>query len=579
MARKTRKLDFVPMGTVQEAAADSRPIPMYRAGLYARLSFESERNRDSNTIETQMELLNRFVSESTDIVAEKRYFDISQTGTDFDRSGFDEMMKDIRDGRINCVIVKDLSRLGRNYIEAGDYIERVFPFFEVRFIAVNDGFDSSKSEAGLMVSMSNIFNEYYSRDLAKKVKAAYASGWSKGQYVSGTVAYGLMKDPVKKGHLIHDPQTVGNVVRMFDLFLAGAGYQEIAHIFNKEGILNSRAYKYYRKHGVLPTTFDTRWFGVSIRQLLTNRIYTGDGVFGRYSYDSFRDKKLMREPEENWLIVPDTHEAVVPREVFDRTQEEIQRRKTEREAKIKDPGVKSVAAQNLFKGKIFCADCGKAMYLQWDWQTCASYMCATYVSKKECPSHRIHEGQVKKEVLAVIRTHISIYLDNMKMLRRINRKQESLRKFDLYGREISKCHREIAKLNRRKEQLYEDYANHLIDAEQYETFKNQDALREKELQARIAEITKYRAGCDMNFRTDEEWAALIEKYRNVQELSKPLVDAFVEKIEVHEDGKITVHLIYDDMLEELVQMTKKRKAETEDSAVLSDEKKGDALHG
>lgn len=149
MARKSRKVDFVNVGVVaddtrhrtKEAKAEIKH-PVFRAGLYARLSLESEENRERNTIETQMELLKKFVDQTTDIVVEKEYFDISKTGTDFERSGFDEMMQDIRSSRINCVIVKDLSRLGRNYVEAGNYIERVFPFFDVRFIAVTDGYDS-----------------------------------------------------------------------------------------------------------------------------------------------------------------------------------------------------------------------------------------------------------------------------------------------------------------------------------------------------------------------------------------------------------------------------------------------------
>ena len=175
MARKSRKINFVNVGSELLAAQAEEVTVMNvsHAALYARLSFESDKNRERNTIETQMALLHSFVEDQNDIVVEKEYFDISKTGTNFEREGFDEMMQDIKNGLIDCVIVKDLSRLGRNYVEAGSYIERVFPFFNVRFISVNDHYDSKRDDVSLLVGMSNIYNEFYSRDLAKKVRSSY----------------------------------------------------------------------------------------------------------------------------------------------------------------------------------------------------------------------------------------------------------------------------------------------------------------------------------------------------------------------------------------------------------------------
>ena len=178
MARKSRKINFVNVGSELLAAQAEEVTVMNvsHAALYARLSFESDKNRERNTIETQMALLHSFVEDQNDIVVEKEYFDISKTGTNFEREGFDEMMQDIKNGMIDCVIVKDLSRLGRNYVEAGSYIERVFPFFNVRFISVNDHYDSKRDDVSLLVGMSNIYNEFYSRDLAKKVVHIASTG-------------------------------------------------------------------------------------------------------------------------------------------------------------------------------------------------------------------------------------------------------------------------------------------------------------------------------------------------------------------------------------------------------------------
>lgn len=566
MARKSRKTDFVNAGTTAADAASVKAEheaeakhPVYRAGLYARLSFESGANRERNTIETQMELLKKFVDQTTDIVVEKEYFDISKTGTDFERSGFDEMMQDVRSSRINCIIVKDLSRLGRNYVEAGNYIERVFPFFEVRFIAVTDGYDSEQGEAGLAVCMSNIFNEYYSRDLGKKIKAAARSNWAKGRCVAGNLAYGLKRNPADRYQIIHDEETAPNVVRMFEMFLDGATYAEIAAAFNREGLLNPRAYKRFKSTGQIPDTFDIRWQTNSIPKFLSNRYYAGDSVHGQHTNDSFREKHQQREPEENWIIVENTHEPIVSKEIFEKAQQEMERRKAAHKA-AKSPGKYSVSDRNFFGKKIVCADCGKTMYLQRSGTDKAAFNCGTHFLKKKCFSHRIYDTDVYEKVLKLIHTHMNVYLDKVAMIRRLNARQESIERYDVIGKEIRKCHKELDSLAANKERLYEDYVSHIIDAEQYEAFKEQDGVKERSLQARIVELSEYRAGYSINFQTDKEWEKVIDAYRDKRKLTKKMVDAFVEKIEVGADRKLTVHLYYDDMLEKLAAYAKEREA-------------------
>ena len=568
MARKSRKIDFVNNKTADNYAAhaeenskeDIIKCPVFRAGLYARLSFESVVNRERNTIETQMEFLKKFVDQTTDIVVEKEYFDISQTGTDFERSGFDEMMQDVRSGKINCIIVKDLSRLGRNYVEAGTYIGRVLPFFEVRFIAITDGYDSEKGEANLAVCMSNIFNEYYSKDLSKKIKAAARSNWAKGRCVSGNLAYGLKKNPEDKYQIIHDEETVQNVVRMFEMFLNGATYTQIAKTFNEEGLLNPRAYKRFKSTGKIPDTFDTKWYHNTIPKLLSNRYYAGDSVHGQHTNDSFREKKQQAEPEENWIIIENTHKPVVSREIFEQAQKEMERRKAEHKA-VKSPGKYKVADRNFFKNKIVCADCGRTMYLQRSGKDKAALECGSHLLKKQCFSHRIHDTDVNDKVLKIIHTHMNVYLDKVAMIRRLNKKQENIAKYDIFGKEIKRYHKELESLVVNKEKLYEDYVSHIIDAEQYEAFKEQDSIKEKELKAKIEELSEYRAGYSINFHTDKEWENIIDTYHNKRKLTKKMVDAFVEKIEIDRHKSVHIHLYYDDMLKKLASYAKEREAE------------------
>ena len=229
MARKSRKVDYVNVGNKENLVteAENQCEKVSHAALYARLSYESEKNRERNTIETQMVLLHNFVKEQKDIVVAKEYYDISKTGTNFERDGFNEMMQDIKEGNIDCVIVKDLSRLGRNYVEAGSYIERVFPFFNVRFISVNDHYDSFRDDISLLISMSNVYNEFYSRDLAKKIRSSYRTSWANGEFPSGQMAYGYEKDKDNPHQLIPDPVAAPVVKKIFQYFIDGMTYAEI----------------------------------------------------------------------------------------------------------------------------------------------------------------------------------------------------------------------------------------------------------------------------------------------------------------------------------------------------------------
>lgn len=565
MARKSRK-KYHSQGVgsggadavVGEITKETEKI--YHAALYARLSLESEANRDRNTIETQMQLLHSFVDGTKDIVAEKEYFDISQTGTDFDRPGFDEMIQDMRIGRIDCVIVKDLSRLGRNYVETGNYIERIFPFFNVRFIAVTDGYDSTKEDVNLMVCLSNIFNEYYSRDLAKKIKASARANWKEGKCVAGSVSYGLMKDPDDKHRLIPDPETAPVVREIFDWFLSGKTYAQISNMLEERGIVNPGAYKIRKKKGAIPDGTNCKWGNTTIRRILMNRYLAGDSVHNQYTNDSFAERKMVSNPESEWIIVEDTHEAVVPRDIFNRAQEEMTRRS---EVPVKNPGLYKAADLNLFRGKIRCADCGFTMYLNThNGGKTVRYVCGTYMKGGgRCTSHLVDGNKVYDETLRVIHAHMNVYVDTVEMIRRLNSRQKTMERYDVVSKEIRRLRNDIKKLNTKRSQLYEDYTLKLIDEEQYDEIREKDARREKQLKEKLNHMLSVQAANDRNFHTDKEWEGIIEKYRNKRRLTKDMVDAFVEAIYVHVNGFLEIKLRYEDTLKELVDFAKTREAE------------------
>lgn len=269
MARKSKKVDFVNVNDLGPQASQL-PVPAkavcYKTGLYARLSEETEANRERATVETQMDLLRKFVAERDDMVIAKEYVDISCTGTNFERPGFEEMMQDMRNGVINCIIVKDLSRLGRNYVETGNYIERVFPFFGVRFIAVTDGYDSDKPGEELLMPLKNMINEMYVKDLSRKMKTAHRAYWKNGEYSSGAVPYGYVNID---RHLYPDDKVKGTVQEIFRLFLQGSSMKEIARRMSQKEI-NPKAYKMLRFGHEIPADFNTKWNYVTVRTILTN---------------------------------------------------------------------------------------------------------------------------------------------------------------------------------------------------------------------------------------------------------------------------------------------------------------------
>lgn len=563
MARKSKKVDFVNVGKAAAAAATAakEEKPIFRAGLYARLSLESDANKERGTIENQIGLLKKFAEGADDIVVEREYMDVSKTGTNFERAGFEEMMRDIRDGRINCVIVKDLSRLGRNYVEAGNYVERVFPFFEVRFIAVTDGYDSIREGADLSVCMSNIFNEFYSRDLAKKIRASYRANWKCGSNVSGNLAYGLMSDPRDRHHIIADPDTAPVVVRIFDMFVNDKmGYAEIAKTLNDDGVIGPKAYKHFKRTKELPVNYNPEWRGGTVSRMLCNPYYAGDSRHNEHGRDGFAEKKQWREPEENWIIVEDTHEPIVPRALYLKAQERL-KEIHENSPKYGKKNEGELACRNFYKKKIVCGDCGSTMYLIKNQNGAANFVCGGHQTKKGCSRKSICESAVNDEVLRVIRTHTNVYVDSMEMLRRMNRKTESMKKYDVLTKEIQRLYHEIEKVAAHRQHLYEDYAERLIDAEQYGAFADKDVAEEAELRKKLNEVTEYQKKYDRNYCASHDWETAIEKYRNIRHLTKKMVDAFVEKIEIFSAGEVAVHLVYDDMLNELKAYAEEREAE------------------
>ena len=557
MARKSRKNMMLQENT---ALPDKEKKVLFKAGLYARLSHEKEENIERGTIETQMELMKNYVKDHEDIVIEEEYYDASFTGTNFERPDFKRMLEDAKTGRINCIIVKDLSRLGRNYVEMGNYIERVFPFLNVRFIAVTDDFDSFRPGTDLMMPLKNIVNEFYAKDISKKVSTAHRRKWTTDEYMCGFAPYGYLKSKTEKNRIVVDEATAGNVRLIYKLFLEGKGYTPIAKYLNEQGIMSPLMYlkslgyqQNVRTNGV--------WTKTTVKSILTNQAYIGSAVHGKVVIEKYNNIPLHATDPSEWVIVKNTYEPLVDKEPFEKAQERVKKISDAYFAKefTKHPPNE----KNLLKGKIVCGDCGKGMRLSPRTTKSYVYFCGTFSDgiNPACSRHKIDQEDVNKAVFAQISNHMRCCIDALRVIRELNARSNGLKKYDVYEKAITRQRRELEKVNRNFSELYGDYSEHLINESEYLTLKQQYLLKSEALKKEIDNLLVSQNLYSKNYKIDEDWENLINKYLKCRKLNKELADAFVDKVQVFEDGRISVNLVYDDCLEELLQVKNKREGD------------------
>ena len=557
MARKSRKNMMLQENT---ALPDKEKKVLFKAGLYARLSHEKEENIERGTIETQMELMKNYVKDHEDIVIEEEYYDASFTGTNFERPDFKRMLEDAKTGRINCIIVKDLSRLGRNYVEMGNYIERVFPFLNVRFIAVTDDFDSFRPGTDLMMPLKNIVNEFYAKDISKKVSTAHRRKWTTDEYMCGFAPYGYLKSKTEKNRIVVDEATAGNVRLIYKLFLDGKGYTPIAKYLNEQGIMSPLMYlkslgyqQNVRTNGV--------WTKTTVKSILTNQAYIGSAVHGKVVIEKYNNIPLHATDPSEWVVVENTHEPLIDKKTFEKVQERVKEISDAYFAKefTKHPPNE----MNLLKGKIVCGDCGKGMRLSPRTTKSYVYFCGTFSDgiNPACSRHKIDQEDVNKAVFAQISNHMRCCIDALKVIRELNARSSGLKKYDVYEKAITRQRRELEKVNRKFSELYGDYSEHLINESEYLTLKQQYLLKSEALKKEIDNLLVSQNLYSKNYKIDEDWENLINKYLKCRKLNKELADAFVDKVQVFEDGRISVNLVYDDCLEELLQVKNKREGD------------------
>ena len=537
-------------GTISASAPTSYNMMRWRLGKYIWLSKEDLlRGRDeSNSVINQRRLLEQYhqthLDEFHDGTEQDVYVDDGKTGTDTDREDFQRLLADVYSGRINCVIVKDLSRLSRNYTDAGNLIENLFVRLNVRFISLAEGVDSYRnpdSVSNIIVPITNVMNDQYCYQTSKKIRQVFDMKRRNGEFIGSYAPYGYVKDPNDKHALLVDPEAAEVVKSIFALFLSGMNKRGITYYLNDHGTLCPTAYKQQQglKYNAPNAQGNPMWSTITIDTILKNRVYVGDMVQGRQRVKSYKIHIQEKVPEEEWFIVENTHEAIIDRETFAKVQS-LLKRDTRTAPKAKQ--------LYLFSGFLKCADCGRAMSRIASKGIYVYYQCGTYksLSKKACTMHSIKSDRLEAGVLFAIQQQVHLAITYSELVARINsaplKKSKSKRLEDT----IAAKEKELAKIMRYKQALYQDWKDGEITRNDYrhmsEDYEQQFEALTRIMQTLTAEQEQLENGVD----AESPCLTAFLKYRNIDKLTREILGELIDHIKVYEGGNISVKFKYAD---------------------------------
>lgn len=553
MARKSRK----NTGAVIEAPVQiSNYFP---TAIYVRLSIEnSGKDDDGDSIANQISFCKAYLAEHTDLKLYDIYEDNGEKGTNFDRPEFKRMMDDIRSGKVKCVLVKDLSRFGRDYIEAGEYLEKIFPFMGIRFISITDGYDSlncDDAESALMIPLKNMINDVYAKDISRKIITSFRARQEKGEFLPAFAPYGYVKSKEVAYRYEIDQETAPYVRMIFEWKAEGVSHNEICKRLNDMGAVTParrkvdlgiwRAEKY--KHTV--------WHGRTIIDIMKNPTYTGCIVYGRIPKSLYEGIKMHRAPEEEWRYVPDAHEPIISKELFDKVQKMFADRAEKFKAKMDENAPLRELVTNHFKGKIYCGDCGKRMRFVKPTdkrypvdQDHAVYVCGGYLDSgySRCSRHSIRYPVVADAVLAAINIQLELALKQEQLIRQMHGSVKEKNLIDKYVGQINYLSQELKKLNGKREALFENFAEGILDEEEYQFAKKKYDEETKEIEKKLTVEKAKKVQLDDILSLSNEWLVAIHKAENVTEIDAGLVKHLVSSVKIFEDNRVEVELNFGD---------------------------------
>ena len=569
MARTKRKANL-PADEIQQAA--EKPPKKYKAAGYARLSVEDSGRPGAETIETQKALIAEFIEKTSDMEFVSLFCDNGMTGTDFQRPGFEKLMEAVRSGRVNCIVVKDLSRFGRNYKEAGNYLERIFPFLGVRFIAITDGLDTLTAERGpngFIIPLKNLINETYSRDISRKSASALHTKQKRGEFIGSWAPYGYNKDPEDPHRLIPNPETAPIVRRIFDLRLRGISHVIIARTLNAEGIASPSRYLIETGQCKNECFAKSVWSTQSVKSIVSKQVYIGHMVQGVKRQSFCNGEKPGVRPESEWIIVRNTHEPIVDEDVFfavrkiDIAAKEAYHRRLGKNDRFGK-------TENVFKGFIFCADCGrplvrykKIINTKLPKPPYYTFICPSHSSDpSSCPLKSIRETELITVLREAISKQIELAGDMKELASTISCSPSSRKKANSLEGQLSQARRSLHRCESLRESLYQNYAECLMTETEYLTMKKRYAADEELYAARIREIEE-RISAEKKLGPENSFITAFGMVSPITVITEEILTALVDRIEIGANHRIEIKFRFRDEFRELDQHLKKEAAPDE----------------
>ena len=536
-----------------KGAANMSKINSYNACIYARLSRDDGDKLESDSIINQKALIRDFLSKHPEIHAVSEKTDDGYSGVNFDRPAFQEMMEDIRSGKINCVVVKDLSRFGRNYIEAGNYIERVFPFLGVRFIAINDNYDSldRNQSDSLIIPFKNLINDAYCKDISVKIRSQLEIKRKKGQFIGAFAAYGYLKDEEDHNKLVVDTYASEIVRAIFKWKIQGMSQGRIANKLNMQGVLCPMEYKLSLGMKV-QTNFRVHkkalWSSKAVTRILTNEIYTGVLVQGKVGTPNYKIKKIMPRDEADWIRVEGVIPVIVDKDMFDSVQ------------MILAKDIRIAPEEDVvysLSGFVKCADCGQNMVRKSynaGGKAYSYFICSTRKAGKGCSTHSISEEKLTDVVLQMVSKQIDSVCEMEKMLAIVDSLPEKQANVFNYDAQVVRLKEEIERNKSFKLKLYENLQEGLIGQDEYFLFKKSYAAKIAEAEAAIRAIEDEREQAVSRNRDSLSWMETFKKYRNITSVNRSMVVDLIRQVNVFEGGRAEVVFRHADEAEKVVKM-------------------------
>ena len=513
----------------------------YSVARYARLSREDGDKPESDSIANQLRLIGDFCALHPELTVAGDYVDDGYTGTSFDRPDFRRMLADIDAGRIDCVIVKDLSRFGRDYIDMGYYLERWLPSRGVRFIAVGDGVDSLRGPYDMLLPLKNVFNTQYARDISAKVRGSLAAKQRRGQFVGAFAAYGYVKDPEDKNHLIVDPVAARVVERIFTLAAAGVGQIRIAKLLNDQRVPCPSEYKrlmgqrYTNGRRLDATRY---WTYATVHRILRSPVYTGAVVSGRSVRPSMH-ARAKAAPAEDWIVVEGMHEPIVSRALWDAAQAQVSAN-----ARVID----FTGSVSLFAGLLRCGECGRAL-CKTTWNGRVTYACGSYhrYGPSACSPHYIGEDAL----VAVILSDLNRLLRSVPDLQSMAERQRAACPAPPRERELAHLQGALERVRRLKQSAYEDYRDGLLTREEFARYKADYDRQEDALDSQIAAAEQARHDTP----PDSPWTEQLLRNSGLSALDRATLAQTVKSIRVFADRHLEITYLFSDEVSDALEKT------------------------